>query len=321
MNWQELPPLPAPISPTRRGPDDAAGWLARLQAEIPWEQHRVRIFGRELDAPRLSCWVGDAGAATPTARALRATALDTGTGRAARWLQAQLAAPFNAVLCNLYRDGRDSIGWHSDDEPELGPEPVIASLSFRCRAALPPAPPPRRIAAPGARSGARQPAAHARRDTAPLSARSAQERARAGAAPQPHLPPHRRAELKSSARRAVAFRRPRPPPAFGPQNSSPSLKMASPCMRRGEVEVLHAIGQVLPPQARAGEQPRSRLMPPPRWSSGWPAPALGKVNRGNGRGAAEAVGELPVGEHPRPTTARPSTRCGVRGRCLPCRRR
>ena len=42
----------------------------------------------------------------------------------------KLAAPFNAVLCNLYRDGRDSMGWHSDDEPELGPEPVIASLSF-----------------------------------------------------------------------------------------------------------------------------------------------------------------------------------------------
>jgi alkylated DNA repair dioxygenase AlkB len=36
----------------------------------------------------------------------------------------------NSVLCNRYRDGRDAMGWHSDDEPELGPEPVIASLSF-----------------------------------------------------------------------------------------------------------------------------------------------------------------------------------------------
>lgn len=39
-------------------------------------------------------------------------------------------ARFNSVLCNLYRDGNDAMGWHSDDEPELGPEPVIASLSF-----------------------------------------------------------------------------------------------------------------------------------------------------------------------------------------------
>lgn len=38
--------------------------------------------------------------------------------------------PFNSVLANLYRDGNDSNGWHSDNEPELGPEPVIASLSF-----------------------------------------------------------------------------------------------------------------------------------------------------------------------------------------------
>jgi alkylated DNA repair dioxygenase AlkB len=38
--------------------------------------------------------------------------------------------PFNAVLANLYRNGRDSMGWHADDEPELGPRPLIASVSF-----------------------------------------------------------------------------------------------------------------------------------------------------------------------------------------------
>ena len=37
---------------------------------------------------------------------------------------------FNGVLLNLYRDGRDGMGWHADDEPELGPEPVIASVSL-----------------------------------------------------------------------------------------------------------------------------------------------------------------------------------------------
>ena len=132
MNWQELPPLPgADLAYAPQALDDAAGWLARLQAEIPWEQHRVRIFGRELDAPRLSCWVGDAGAAYTYSRVRFAPRPWTPALAALRgWLQAQLAAPFNAVLCNLYRDGRDSMGWHSDDEPDLGPEPVIASLSF-----------------------------------------------------------------------------------------------------------------------------------------------------------------------------------------------
>ena len=45
-------------------------------------------------------------------------------------LQRELGQPFNSVLANRYRDGRDAMGWHSDDEPELGPRPVIASLSL-----------------------------------------------------------------------------------------------------------------------------------------------------------------------------------------------
>ncbi|MCH8083059.1 MAG: alpha-ketoglutarate-dependent dioxygenase AlkB, partial [Myxococcales bacterium] len=45
-------------------------------------------------------------------------------------VEAACNAPFNSVLLNLYRDGADSMGWHSDDEPELGERPVIASLSL-----------------------------------------------------------------------------------------------------------------------------------------------------------------------------------------------
>jgi alkylated DNA repair dioxygenase AlkB len=45
-------------------------------------------------------------------------------------LQEKLACSFNSVLANAYRDGRDSMGWHADDEKELGPKPLIASLSF-----------------------------------------------------------------------------------------------------------------------------------------------------------------------------------------------
>ncbi len=122
----------------------ADSMLRDLLGEIPWSQHRVRIFGRDLPSPRLSAWIGDPGASytysrvrheplpwTPTLTLLR------------RQLQAQSGIDFNSVLANRYRDGRDSMGWHADDESELGPDPVIASISlgatrqmrFRSRAA------------------------------------------------------------------------------------------------------------------------------------------------------------------------------------------
>jgi len=120
---------------------EADALFAALTATIPWERHRLRLFGREIDAPRLSCWIGDPGAAytysrvcfdprpwPPALAILRAR------------LEIACSACFNSVLANLYRDGRDSMGWHSDDEPELGSEPLIASISlggvrrFRLRA-------------------------------------------------------------------------------------------------------------------------------------------------------------------------------------------
>jgi alkylated DNA repair dioxygenase AlkB len=105
--------------------------FAALRDAIAWERHRIRLFGRECDVPRLSCWIGD-----PDAHYRY-----SGTNFMPRpWTaallvlrdQVQLACGtrFNSVLANCYRDGRDSMGWHSDDEPELGPEPVIASLSL-----------------------------------------------------------------------------------------------------------------------------------------------------------------------------------------------
>ena len=102
-----------------------------LLAQVPWEIHRIRLFGREVDSPRLSCWMGDADA----------TYRYSGVRHAPRpWLPAldevrerlyrEAGIGFNSVLLNRYRDGRDAMGWHSDDEAELGPEPVIASLSL-----------------------------------------------------------------------------------------------------------------------------------------------------------------------------------------------
>lgn len=113
-------------------PRDAADTLQRtLREDVPWEVHRIRMFGRQVDSPRLSCWMGD-----PAARYRY-----SGTEFVPQpWhpallpLRDQLAAfcghAFNSVLLNRYRDGDDGMGWHSDNEPELGPAPVIASLSL-----------------------------------------------------------------------------------------------------------------------------------------------------------------------------------------------
>lgn len=112
-------------------PPAADALMAGLLEQVPWEVHRIRLFGREVASPRLSCWIGDADAAyrysgtrfqprpwLPALAALRDR------------LASELAQPFNSVLANRYRSGADAMGWHSDDERELGPGPLIASVSL-----------------------------------------------------------------------------------------------------------------------------------------------------------------------------------------------
>jgi alkylated DNA repair dioxygenase AlkB len=131
LRWQAFDLPDADVKLARFCDESAAhAWFTRLHDEIAWERHHLRIFGREVAAPRLSSWVGDADAVyrysgtrfvphawTPALAQLRDVLLAQGDD-------------CNSVLCNLYRDGRDSMGWHSDDEPELGAEPAILSFSF-----------------------------------------------------------------------------------------------------------------------------------------------------------------------------------------------
>lgn len=129
------------------------GWLAPQAADalyadllqaVAWETHYIKLFGRDVASPRLSCWIGDAGAGYTYSRTRFEPrpwpeSLASLRGRIEKACQAS----FNSVLANFYRDGSDSMGWHSDDEPELGVRPVIASLSlgatrsFRLRRRLP----------------------------------------------------------------------------------------------------------------------------------------------------------------------------------------
>lgn len=113
-------------------PDD---WFQLLRNSTAWQQPRISLYGRCHAVPRLSCWVADPGHAYAYSGLQQAPQPWTPPlTRLRRQIEDQLAlAPdqgFQGVLLNLYRDGRDAMGWHADAEPELDPEASIASLSL-----------------------------------------------------------------------------------------------------------------------------------------------------------------------------------------------
>ena len=110
---------------------EADGYLCALQDNIQWEQHQIMIFGRRRCVPRLSAWHGDPEAHYRySGLALAPQPWTVILRRLKSRIEADVDAQFNSVLLNKYRDGQDSMGWHSDDEAELGSEPTIASLSL-----------------------------------------------------------------------------------------------------------------------------------------------------------------------------------------------
>lgn len=117
--------------PTWLAADRASALLERLVDEVSWKQDSMRTPAGVVPFPRLTAWQGEPGAVyvysgirnvpgawTPAVLELKAAA------------EARCGVAFNSVLLNRYRTGADSMGWHSDKEPELGREPVIASVSL-----------------------------------------------------------------------------------------------------------------------------------------------------------------------------------------------
>ncbi len=103
----------------------------RLLTSIDWQQHVLQSFGHRVNCPRLCAWHGDDGADySYSGIHLHPEPWTSELTEIRSRVEAVLGLSFNSVLLNLYRDGRDSIGWHADDEPELGVEPVIASVSL-----------------------------------------------------------------------------------------------------------------------------------------------------------------------------------------------
>ena len=103
-----------------------------LKQEMAWKQEHIKLFGKVHRMPRLTAWHGDPHCNYTYSGVVNeplawTPALLTIKDRIEQLLH---PAKFNCVLLNFYRDGHDKMGWHSDDEKELGPNPNIASVSF-----------------------------------------------------------------------------------------------------------------------------------------------------------------------------------------------
>lgn len=126
-----LPQADLRYDPDFLPPAEADVLLAQLTAEVAWEQRSIRLFGQQVPQPRLTAWYGDAAARYTYSNLTWEPRPWTAALQALRQqVEAATGTRFNSVLLNLYRTGQDSMGWHADDEPELGPAPVIASLSL-----------------------------------------------------------------------------------------------------------------------------------------------------------------------------------------------
>ena len=111
--------------------EESEVFFTQLKENVKWKQEEIKIHGKIIPIPRLTAWFGDAGKTymysgitvepeswTPTLLEIKSKIEEVSN------------VTFNSVLLNYYRNERDSVSWHSDDEPELGKNPIIGSVSF-----------------------------------------------------------------------------------------------------------------------------------------------------------------------------------------------
>ncbi|MDF2176785.1 alpha-ketoglutarate-dependent dioxygenase AlkB [Aliiglaciecola sp. CAU 1673] len=110
---------------------DAWAYFNSLRQALAWRQDHIKLYGKEVKIPRLQAWYGEPEASYQYSNlVMRPLPWHPVLLAIKQQCEAHTGYRFNAVLANCYRDGQDSMGWHADDEPELGPNPAIASVSL-----------------------------------------------------------------------------------------------------------------------------------------------------------------------------------------------
>lgn len=105
--------------------------LNYLLNELPWKSGEIKLFGKVYPIPRKEVYFSDNKLSySYSGKELIIDIWDENVLEIKSRVEALLNVEFNACLSNLYRNGKDSNGWHADNEKELGKNPIIASLSF-----------------------------------------------------------------------------------------------------------------------------------------------------------------------------------------------
>ncbi|MCW8345806.1 alpha-ketoglutarate-dependent dioxygenase AlkB [Vibrio sp. ZSDZ65] len=127
--WTDLPNGSVLWIPNFINPLESNSVFDALYHDLTWREDKILMFGKRVTIPRLQAWYGDASYQYSNLKLDPLPWIDVLQDLRHR-CETVAECPFNSVLANLYRTGQDSNGWHSDNEPELGEQPVIASLSF-----------------------------------------------------------------------------------------------------------------------------------------------------------------------------------------------
>lgn len=106
-------------------------FFKKLQNTIDWKQESMNMYGKKVDFPRLTAWYGDNDKPyTFSGITLKPNSWTQEILEIKSKIESKANIIFNSVLLNRYRNGNDSISWHTDAEPELGKNPIIASVNF-----------------------------------------------------------------------------------------------------------------------------------------------------------------------------------------------
>lgn len=110
---------------------EASDYFSVFKDTVLWRQDDIKLFGKTYAQPRLTALYGDEGQRySYSSLTMEAMPFTSEISALKRNVERITKTSFNSVLLNFYRDGKDSNGWHSDDEKELGKNPIIASVSL-----------------------------------------------------------------------------------------------------------------------------------------------------------------------------------------------